>query len=440
MPLILTNISVKALQFTTTRLVAAAFGLLFTLNLTAQTDVKIGTTPGSISPSAVLEAASTTKGFLLPRLTTTQMNAITSPANGLTVYNTNDSCIYIYRNSLWQSTSSPTYALSWGILGNPNTSSTTNFIGTTDNIPLSMRVNNQKAGRIGIVGETYLGYQAGNTVSTGQNNSFIGYQAGTATTNAWGNTAVGNKALLANTTGGSNTAIGDSAMVLNTTGANNIAIGYQAGINITTGSNNIAIGQGAQVPTATSSNQLSIGNWIYGLSGLIGISTTTPQYKLDIDAQTGSSGNPLRLLGLNVGATSDSIISSSSGILRRLSINQVIANAWNITGNSGTVDGTNFIGTTDNIPFSIRVNNQKAGRIDNVNNNVTFGYQAGNVNTGTQNLFMGHQAGFSNTTGYYNSFLGNLSGYTNTTGYQNTFVGDSSGFANTTGYWNTALG
>src|SRR5215208_4866244 len=29
--------------------------------------------------------------------------------------------------------------------------------------------------------------------------------------------------------------------------------------------------------------------------------------------------------------------------------------SWLLTGNAGTVDGTNFIGTTDNIPFNVRV-------------------------------------------------------------------------------------
>lgn len=54
---------------------------------------------------------------------------------------------------------------------------------------------------------------------------------------------------------------------------------------------------------------------------------------------------------------------------------------WRLLGNTGTVDGTNFIGTTDNIPFNIRVNNQKAGRIDHLLFNTFFGYQAGNANT-----------------------------------------------------------
>src|SRR3990167_1794296 len=54
------------------------------------------------------------------------------------------------------------------------------------------------------------------------------------------------------------------------------------------------------------------------------------------------------------------------------------ASAWKITGNAGTVDGTNFIGTTDNIPFNIRVNNVKAGRIDSTLANTFWGFKTGN--------------------------------------------------------------
>lgn len=35
-----------------------------------------------------------------------------------------------------------------------------------------------------------------------------------------------------------------------------------------------------------------------------------------------------------------------------------------LSGNAGTVDGINFIVTIDNVPLSVRVNNQQAGRID----------------------------------------------------------------------------
>jgi hypothetical protein len=54
---------------------------------------------GSLSyanTSAILQADSTTRGFLPPRMTTTQKNAIASPATGLMVYDTtlNRPCFY----------------------------------------------------------------------------------------------------------------------------------------------------------------------------------------------------------------------------------------------------------------------------------------------------------------------------------------------------------
>ncbi|MBK7214963.1 MAG: hypothetical protein IPH88_17070 [Bacteroidales bacterium] len=37
---------------------------------------------------------------------------------------------------------------------------------------------------------------------------------------------------------------------------------------------------------------------------------------------------------------------------------------WSLTGNAGTIDTVNFLGTTDNVPLNFGVNNQKAGKID----------------------------------------------------------------------------
>ena len=59
---------------------------------------------GAAAPaaSAVLEVASTTKGFLFPRMTETQRGAITSPATGLMVYQTDsDEGVYIYKSFGW---------------------------------------------------------------------------------------------------------------------------------------------------------------------------------------------------------------------------------------------------------------------------------------------------------------------------------------------------
>jgi uncharacterized protein YaiE (UPF0345 family) len=56
----------------------------------------------SVAPaSAILCASSTTRGFLPPRMTTTQRNAIASPAAGLVVYDNTDNKHYGYNGTTW---------------------------------------------------------------------------------------------------------------------------------------------------------------------------------------------------------------------------------------------------------------------------------------------------------------------------------------------------
>lgn len=67
------------------------------IQMTTNTEVNISSA-GGITPqaSSILQIESTTKGFLPPRMTTTQKNAIASPAAGLQVYDTtlNRPCFY----------------------------------------------------------------------------------------------------------------------------------------------------------------------------------------------------------------------------------------------------------------------------------------------------------------------------------------------------------
>jgi hypothetical protein len=58
--------------------------------------LKIGINNTTPNASAILDIASTTLGLLPPRMTTTQKNAISSPAAGLVVYDTtlNKLCVY----------------------------------------------------------------------------------------------------------------------------------------------------------------------------------------------------------------------------------------------------------------------------------------------------------------------------------------------------------
>ena len=56
--------------------------------------------------SALLDVQSTTKGFRLPNMTTTQKNAITSPAAGLMVFDTTLAKACVYSGSAWQTITS----------------------------------------------------------------------------------------------------------------------------------------------------------------------------------------------------------------------------------------------------------------------------------------------------------------------------------------------
>jgi hypothetical protein len=145
----------------------------------------------------------------------------------------------------------------------------------------------------------------------------------------------------------------------------------------------------------------------------------------------GSVTNELQALSIS----NDTVYLSNGGFVKLPN-----ANAWSLNGNAATIDGTNFIGTTDNVPLTFKVNNEKAGRID-PNGSTFFGYQSGNSNTsGIHNTANGYQSLFSNTTGNNNTANGYWSLYSNTTGYNNTANGFHSLFSNTIGYNNTANG
>lgn len=65
--------------------------------------IKTQASGSSIAASAMLDIQSTTKGFLPPRMTSTQRTAISSPATGLMVYQTDGTVgIYVYDSSVWR--------------------------------------------------------------------------------------------------------------------------------------------------------------------------------------------------------------------------------------------------------------------------------------------------------------------------------------------------
>jgi hypothetical protein len=81
---------------------------------TVSGNVLLGTTSGSvgigantlINASAILDITSTTKGFLPPRMTTTEKNAIASPATGLVVYDNTLNKLSVFTGATWETVTS----------------------------------------------------------------------------------------------------------------------------------------------------------------------------------------------------------------------------------------------------------------------------------------------------------------------------------------------
>ncbi|MBK5285395.1 MAG: hypothetical protein JJE25_08310, partial [Bacteroidia bacterium] len=366
----------------------------------------------------------------------------------------------------WQTPGASSSA--WNITGNAGTVDGTNFIGTTDNVPFNIRVNNQKAGRIdNTLENAFFGFQSGNTNSgsqnsffgmlsgqvnstgsgnsyfgnvaggsntTGANNSMFGSLAGVSVTTGNSNTIFGKEAGRVSTTGSRNTFIGDSSAFNSVSGSNNTIIGYQSNTNANNLTNATAIGANAQVDA---SNAMVLGS-VNGVNSAtatvnVGIGVNTPLDRLHV------VGN-IRMVDGNQ-APNKVMVSDANGTATWQAFSALVVNAWGLTGNAGTIDGTNFIGTTDDVPFNIRVNNQEAGRIDNIPANAFYGYQAGMTNnTGISNTFVGHSAGRLNNNGSGNSFFGKSAGINNTSGGSNSFFGLSAGGSNTTANGNSFIG
>ena len=72
-----------------------------TMQLQASLGVSIAASLINPNASSILDVSSTTKGFLPPRMTTTQKNAIATPAAGLVVYDETTNKLACYNGTTW---------------------------------------------------------------------------------------------------------------------------------------------------------------------------------------------------------------------------------------------------------------------------------------------------------------------------------------------------
>ncbi len=340
------------------------------------------------------------------------------------------------------------------------------------------------------VSNTGIGVYALAYNTTGSDNTATGYYALGSNTGDM-NTAAGYDALYHNTTGAWNTASGSWALLSNMTGSYNTAFGARA--DMADGlTNATAIGANAYVTQTNSLVLGSIAN-INGASGTadtkVGIGTTTPSQKLEVRdgallLSNSGTAQQLQLQGTGSGISTFKAGAQVSTTINytlptsQPATNQVLAatavsgsgpyavtlgwagsSGWGLTGNAGTIYGTNFIGTTDGQSLLFKVNGQKSGMIEfeggsntgmgyrvlaaNItgDDNVAMGLYALNSNTnGGDNVAIGSQALTSNTEGVLNTAIGYIALAANLLGSSNTATGVSALGSNTNGSDNTAIG
>lgn len=136
------------------KLLLAACSMLLFFGINAQ-NIGMNATGASADPSAMLDISSTTSGLLIPRMTTAQRVAISSPATSLIVFDITLNGFYFFNGLTWQPITSSTTG--WDILGNTGTNATTNFIGTTDAVDFVTRTANTERMRITSTGNVGIG-------------------------------------------------------------------------------------------------------------------------------------------------------------------------------------------------------------------------------------------------------------------------------------------
>ena len=333
------------------------------INSTGQ--VKVGVYNSTYNSSAILEAVSTTKGFLPPRMNTTQRDAIASPAAGLQIYNTTTNKSSFYNGTAWVEGADNIYTANGTLTGNRTVTMGSNTLTFEKDLIINGVTIGE--GLNSIATNTAVGASALAANTTGNQSTAIGFESLKVQTAGNFNTALGHRAIWSSTTGSSNTAIGNDAMVLGN-GSSNTFIGAAAG-RTANGSFNAYIG--APSTTHTISGNYNIGLGAASLGGNVSGSNNIGIGQISLSSLTSGTDN------IGIGTQALNSITTSTR-----SIGIGFQSLFNSTGEYGLGIGT------------------RAG--------------FGNT-TGTYNIYLGHytNTGTGVTTGSFNTIIGSqISGLT----------------------------
>ncbi|QLH54811.1 MAG: hypothetical protein CH6_4159 [Candidatus Kapaibacterium sp.] len=236
-------------------------------------NVGIGTT--TPDNSAILELYSTSHGFLVPRLTTTQRNAISSPATGLLIYNLDNQRFEYYNGTQWVAVVSSVATVPFNLIASGTNTTATMVVGSGASITLG----------------------GGNIEA----NKFIGTGSTTDAVDLATAEVSGVLPISKGGTGNSTTPGSGQILIGNGIGFSLNTITAGTGIQITNGAGSITISDAnanSEVTGSGSANQVAFWNGTNSISGdnslwwdngnqRLGVGTSTPSEKLHI------SGNVL---------------------------------------------------------------------------------------------------------------------------------------------------
>jgi hypothetical protein len=335
------NVQGTSMKFATTNAYANGAQMRMTINPTGNVGI------GTENPQALLDVQSTTNGVAFPRMTTAQKTAIVSPIEGLEVYDINLKQKSFYNGTTWvQSLSAGAGAKAWLLGGNAGIGAGDGF-GTTDNTALVFKLNNLYYGRLDpVINSNFLGYDAGYYSSSVNNSNFLGATAGSyasysnnsnflgelagyyaasannsnfiGTYTGWGAVSANNSNFLGRSAGYGASYSNNSNFLGSLAGYSASGVSYSNffGTNVgksftgnNVGSNNIIIGTNISLPNAAS-NSMNIGGVLFGTgfysdvnatdpsilptsTGKIGIGTSTPTEKLDVNGNIYTNGKIL---------------------------------------------------------------------------------------------------------------------------------------------------
>jgi hypothetical protein len=460
--------------------------------------ISINATGVAPHSSAMLDIQSDSKGLLVPRMSTSNRMAITTPATGLIVYDLDKNRFYCFAGNEWVEVMAGFSTIlsdqdqdtkveveqapdediirftidsveQWVMTGprlEPGNPEGAIYIGLSaglndslidsGNIAIgrgAMEHNSINPGIVAI-GDSALHFSGLDAPAwfIGDNNTAVGAKsllhtnrgddntavgAYTMYKNVWGslNAAIGANALYGND-GDYNTAAGGFAMYNNEDGRFNTAAGFNSLYNNIDGDKNTALGSYAMRDNTNGINNTAIG-YLSLLNNTIGNLNVTTGFGSMLLNETGSQNT----------ANGESALYSNVTGNRNTAIG-THAMYSNDAGNSNTAVGEKAMYSNTEGHSNISIGTHALFHNTTQSNLVAIGdsalFNIGNGATsslhGRKNTAIGSKAMYSTTTGFLNTSIGEKSMYSNVSGFQNTAIGQLTMYSAKDGISNTALG